>query len=456
MRGSIRNRLLLGIALGVALTFVVAGAVVAWLLRSSLMAQFDETLAARAHALAALVEDDGGELELEVGPEGTPGDSTAFQIWQGGRVLLRSATLGDRDLTRPAALPLGGVALSDASSPGGQAARQVTLSFAPRREAGQERAARPILTATLAVARDIGEVDATMARVNRALVGVGAAATVLCAIICIGVVRFGLAPVRSLAAAIAEIREGDLAARLDAAATPRELSPVVERLDELLRRLAAAFGRERELTAEVAHELRTPLAGLRATLEVALARGDRPAEKYKAALAECLQITQQTEQLVETMLSLARLEAGAVTARAAPVEVGELVGEVVAQLAPRAEARGVTVHRALPPTTIETDEAKLRVVVQNLVENAVSYVDEGGRVDVELCERTLQIRNTGCLLRPEDVAHVFDRFWRGDSSRSGGAHAGLGLALCQKLIGVLGGALTVRVAGDTFVATVKL
>lgn len=456
MGGSIRRRLLAGIALAVALTFAVAGAVVTWLLRASLMEQFEETLVARAHALAALIEDDGGVIEIEVGPEGTPGDHTAFQIWQGGAVLMRSTSLGGRDLARPAAQEFDVPQVRSTVLPSGRRGLQVTMTFHPRREPEDEPALRPRLTATLALARDIAEVDATMGRVTTALVGVGALLTVLCAAISFGVVRFGLAPVRALAAAIAEIREGELRARLEPGATPRELLPVVERLDELLRRLAAAFARERELTAEVAHELRTPLAGLRATLEVALGRDDRPSEKYRAALAECLSITRQTEALVQTMLSLAQLDAGAVKARAEPVALHTLVGEVVAELSPRAAARGVTVHSVLPVTEVATDAEKLRVVVHNLMENAVSYVDERGAIFVELHGHTLQVRNTGCLLSPADVPRVFERFWRGDAARSSGAHAGLGLALCQKLMATLGGSLTAQVSGDTFVATVKL
>lgn len=454
--GSMRARLLAGLSLGVALTFAISGAVILWLTRASLMSQFDESLISRAHSLAALIEDDAAVIEIEMDPAGTFGDPLAFEIWQDERVLMRSNTLGQGDLERSPAPQLEVPVLRWVTLPGQRKGRQVTLYFQPRREPEQEHEERPRLTATLVVARPTTEVSGAIDRVAGVLIVVGVLGTLLCLAISLGVVRFGLAPVRSLAASIAEIREGDLGARLDSAATPRELRPVVERLDELLRRLAAAFARERELTAEVAHELRTPLAGLRATLEVALIRADRPAEKYRAALAECLAITRQTEGLVMTMLSLARLDAGALTAEAEPVALEALVAEVLAPLRSRAEARGVTVLAELPPTEVITDPEKLRVVVHNLVENAVSYVDEGGSIAIELSGPTLQIRNTGCTLTPAEASRVFERFWRGDAARSDGAHAGLGLALCQKLMAILGGTIAVKVSGDTFVATVKL
>jgi signal transduction histidine kinase len=368
---------------------------------------------------------------------------------------MRSPDLGGRDLARAPAPALDEPVVASVRLPDGRAARQATLRFWPRRELGQERDPRPRLEVTLVVARATDEIRATIDRVTAALVGVGAAAMLLCLGIAFAVVRYGLAPVRALATAISEIREDELGGQLDAAAAPGELRPVVERLDELLRRLAAAFARERELTAEVAHELRTPLGGLRATLEVALARDDRPAEKYRAALVECLEIVRHTERLVESLLSLARLDAGVVTVAAEPVALDALVREVLAPQARRAAARGVQVREALAPVEVTTDREKLRVVLQNLLDNAVSYVDEGGAISVELSGRTLQVRNTGCLLTPEQAARVFEVFWRADAARSG-AHSGLGLALSRKLMQLLGGALTVHVSGDTFVATVKL
>ena len=422
------------------------------LARSSLYTQFDDALVSRAHALSALVEEDDGRVDAELDPAGAPGDPVYFELWEGERVLVRSTSLAGADLVRTP----GELAIRRTDLPGGADGRQATLRFHPRREPDQEADPRPRPTVTLVVARATDEVSGAIDRVAGVLIGVGVFGTLLCLAILVGVVRFGLAPVRSLAAAIAELREGNLGARLDSAETPRELRPVVERLDELLRRLAAAFARERELTAEVAHELRTPLAGLRATIEVSISREDRPAEKYRAALAECLAITRQTERLVETMLSLARLDAGSITASTEAVDLDELVREVLAPLSARATERGVTITTELPPITAHTDRDKLRVVIHNLLDNAIGYVDDGGQVRVELTAGKLRISNTGCALAPADVPRVFERFWRGDAARSEGAHAGLGLALCQKLIAILGGTLAAEATDGRFVATVTV
>ncbi|MBL0220796.1 MAG: HAMP domain-containing protein [Myxococcales bacterium] len=447
---SIRGRLLVGTAFGVSFAFALSGILVVVLARSSLYAQFDEALLARAHAVSALVEEDAS-VEVELDPAGTPGDVVYVELWAGERVLLRSTNLGANDLVRdPGPLVIRGVEL-----PGGGDGRQITLRFEARREP-EDRNIRPPTMVTLVLARPTSEVTGAVDRLAGVLIGVGGFGTLLCLAILVGVVRFGLAPVRSLAEAIAVLREGDLAVRLEAAATPRELRPVVERLDELLHRLAAAFTRERELTAEVAHELRTPLAGLRATLEVSLSRDDRPVEKYRTALADCLAITRQTERLVETMLSLARLDASSAAPLTEPVELDELVREVLAQQAARAAERQLTVITELAPVTTPTDRDKLRLVVHNLVDNAISYADAGGTIRVELAGPTLRITNTGCTLASVDVAHVFERFWRGDAARSAGAHAGLGLALCKKLVTLLGGTITAEVADGRFIATVRI
>lgn len=450
---SIRRRLLLAAALAVSLAFALSGVLVAVLARSALVEQFDDALSARARALSALVEQDGDTVEVELDPGGTPGDVAFFELWAGERVLLRSTSLAGHDLSRAA----GELTIEDVRLPDGAAGRQVTMRFAARREPEESSSAGPASIVTLALARPTSEVGSSVDRIAIVLVGAGALGTLLCLALLAGVVRFGLAPLRDLASAIAELRDGYLALRLDRARTPRELAVVVERLDELLARLGAALARERELTAEVAHELRTPLAGLRTTMEVALTKDDRPAEKYRGALTSCLAITVQTERLVETMLSLARLDAGAVALATSEVHVDELVREVLAGQATPLEARGVRVSTELEPATVATDAAKLRVVLANLIDNAASYVDDGGEVRIALAGRRLRVENTGCALPAGDAPQVFERFWRGDAARtSDGAHAGLGLALCKKLVAALGGSIRAEVAGGRFIAEVTL
>ena len=456
MSGSIGKRLLVGAALAVSLAFLASGAVVLVLTRATLRAQLDEGLVAKAHALAALVEQDGDTLESDLdGARDSAASGDLYEVWDDrARVVARSAALASRHLERAAVFDPGDVAFTEIVLARGERGRQVTLRFQPRADI-EDLAGQPRQAATIAVARSSAGVDDAIARIGRVLAGVGAVGTLVCLLVLGWVIRFGLSPLRALASAIAEIREGDLTARLATASTPEELRPVVERLNELLGRLGIALTRERELTAEVAHELRTPLAGLRATIEVAIDR-DRPAERYRTALTSCLAICTQTERVVETLLSLARLDAGTIVATAEPVEVDELVREVLATMSARARARRIEVFTELPPITLDTDREQLRIIVHNLVDNAVSYANEGGELRVELFDATLRISNTGCVLSAAQIERVCDRFWRGDQARTTGTHAGLGLALCHKLAGLLGTPLRIEAVDGRFVATVAL
>ncbi len=456
MTGSIRRRLLVGTALAVSLAFLASGALVLVLTRASLRAQLDDALVAKARALSALVEQERDEIESELGhtPElATVGD--VFEVWdERSRIVARSGSLRGRDLVPAAVHRAGDAILDDVTLADGVAGRQVTLRFFARAEL-EELAGHPRQAVTIAVARSLADVDEASARICRVLIGVGIGGTIMCLLVLAWIVRFGLAPLRSLATAIAEVREGDLAARLATASTPEELRPVVDRLNELLARLGIAFSRERELTAEVAHELRTPLAGLRVTIEVALDR-ERSPERYRSSLAECLTICTQTERVVEALLSLSRLDAGTIRAAFAPVEVDELVREVLAQHSARAGERTLVVTSALPAVTVCTDREKLRVIIDNVVDNAVTYADAGGTVEIELSSTMLRVSNTGCELTKDQLAHVFERCWRGDEARATGTHAGLGLTLSRKLAELLD--LEIGVAAETgrFIATIAL
>jgi signal transduction histidine kinase len=329
VNGSLRGRLLLGAALGVSLALLVSGAAVYVLTRASLHTQFDLALVAKAQAMATQVELDGTRIEAEIDPDGVPGEY--FEIWARGALVLRSTSLGAADLTPASGLtPL---TLLD-----GRAGRQITLRFLPRREPRRGTAA-PLPEVVLVLARGTESVDDAVGRVAEVLIGVGGVGTLLALGILALAIRLGLAPLRALAGSIAAIDIASLATRLETAHVPAELRVVVGRLNELLARLAVAFERERELTAELAHELRTPLAGIRATIEVALDR-ERSAERYRGALVDVLAISRDTERIVEAMLSLARLDGGAVRATQGPVDLDAVVGAQVAAIAARWRAAG--------------------------------------------------------------------------------------------------------------------
>ena len=460
MRPSLRTRLLVGTIVAVAATFVAVGVVATRMTRSSMQAQFDAALVAKAEELVAQVEEDDGKTTSEIDPK-TLAANEAFEVWADGKVLAKSPSLGTEDL-----VPAADRAMTVATLPNGLVAKQITLRGLPRpepddhgkgsdRDEDDEKPAHPALPPIAVVlARSTIEVDSSTHRITGVLIGVGLVGIALCVVVMLLIIQTGLAPVRALASAIAAVRADELTSRVESATTAAELVPIAQRLDELLARLAAAFARERELTAEVGHELRTPLAGLRATLELALDR-ERPADKYRAALVQSLAITLETERVVEALLSLARLDAGQAVAHATPVDLDQLVRDVMPTIATRVAERKIELVTELEPVTLTTDRDKLRLVFVNLFDNAVTYANEGGEIRVTLTGTVLRVSNTGCALGAEQAAHVFDRFWRADKARETG-HVGIGLALCKKLVELLGGTIDVAVRDGRFIATVAL
>lgn len=440
---SIRNRLIVGAVLGVAVTYLASALIVTLVVQRSLYAQFDLDLLAKARQLAEQVEQHRGELENEIDPRTLP-DTEAFQLWARGISVDKSSNLGDADLVRF-------VGVCEIAFPNGHAAHQVTWYAYARLEGRRQVASFPI---TLALAAETGDIDASTHRVMVVMIGIGVTGLVFCILFLLGVVYRGMRPLQTLATAIAAIRVDDLAIRLSPETRAVELQPIAGRLDELLDRLAAAIARERELTSEVAHELRTPLTGLRTTLEVALDR-ERGVERYREAMQQCLAITIETERMATSLLSLARLDSGQAKVSMSSIDMDELVRGSLAPLQTRIAQRRLGLVTRLQPVTISSDPDKLKVVLANLFDNATTYAPEGGTVTVTLDEDELEVRNSCAGLQPSQIEHVFERFWRGDPARAEGGHAGIGLALVHKLLALLGSSIDVAVVDGEFVARVR-
>ncbi|HRX86852.1 MAG TPA: ATP-binding protein, partial [Phycisphaerae bacterium] len=259
------------------------------------------------------------------------------------------------------------------------------------------------------------------------------------------VVRRSLAPVDELTRQIGALDAEDLGTRINVALLPGELAPVVDRLNELLGRLAATLMRERRFTGDVAHELRTPLAGLRMKLEVAVGR-ERSAEALHETVAACLEICLHMQRMVENLLHLVRADAGQLETGQDRVNLDELVRARWAPLEGRAVQRNLHVTWSLHSTRpVESDEELVALVIHNVLENAVAHTETGGEVHIATAAEDgavrLAVRNTGCRIPPGEVDRVFERFWRADaSSRPGDAmHCGLGLPLARTVLEQVGG-----------------
>lgn len=466
---SLRSRLLVGMLGGIALLLVLFGFGVYEAIRRALMGEFDSALAATARSLAAAVEHDEGEIEIEFDVRKLPEfDRTErpayFQFWRtDGTVLRRSPSLGQADLPRSASSTGSPVARA-LMLPNGRSGRAAEIRFTPRddeADKGTESATRAAAgEVILVVGRDTLALEAKLGSLRWLLLLGGAATMTVALLVSLLVARRGLRPLDSLAVRIAGIRTEDLAYRIPTGRMPAEIIPVGEKLNDLLARLEAAFQRERSLTADVAHELRTPLAGVRSTLEVALSR-PREAPEYREALSDCLAIAKRMQSMTGNLLTLARLDTGQTPVDREQIHPAERVESCWQEFADRAELRGIGFENAIPAELSCTSNGEaLAMVLSSLLDNAVEYADEGGRVRVtgQAASDSVEITvaNTGCGLSQDDARRVFDRFWRGDAARTNtGVHYGLGLAVAQRLVQVLGGAVSANVS-DTGVFSVQI
>lgn len=462
---SLRLQLLLGTATGSAAVLFVSGVVLYALLEQTLRSEFDRSLAVKARALAALIEFDSEGLESDLAaaplPEFAPAEQAEYyQIWlPDGGVFGRSPSLGSGDLARSAVtsdLPV----FRDARLPDGRPGRIVQLQVVPRHEP-RFRTAAAAATVTLGVARETSGLAATLARIRALMTAVAIAAVALSTLALAWLVHRNLRPVARLSGQIADVGERDLRKRIAGAGTPRELSPIVDRLNELLSRLEAAFERERRFTGDVAHELRTPLAGLRARLELALTR-ERTPQEYRSALSDSLEVSRQMHRMVENLLHLARADAGLLETRRERVDVTALADECWKAQQERAAARGLRIEwERRAPRAVESDSDALRLIVRNIIDNAVTHATRGGSIQVTTAHEdhglVLRVSNDTSLA-PTDAPRVFDRFWQADPARErhGDARCGLGLPLCKALVELLGGSITAAVSGGMFVVSLRL
>jgi len=448
---SLRSRLLFGIVCGMLLLLLVFSLVVYAVIRRALVSRFDASLASTARILAASVELDGDEVDLEVDVQQMPeflrkDRPSYYQLWRpDGSAVLKSPLLGADDLMHLES-SINTLVFATSRDKNNVPLRAVGLKFVP----GLSDSDNKEQTLTLVVAGDASGLQRQLGFLQWLLLAASGVTTALSVFIAAVVVRQGLNPLNSIAAEIAAVNQDDLAVRVGATSVPTEIAPIKNRLNDLLSRLEAAFKRERRFTCDVAHELRTPLAGIRSTIEVTLQRARDPAE-YQTVLSECLAIVESMQTMVNNLLMIARLDACQVTFRREQIHPAELVDSCWRPFSEKAVERGIAFENRVPnDVTVNSDRENFSMILSNLLDNAAEYTNDAGHIWVTADRADnstgISIANTGCQLTSEQVAQAFDCFWRGDSSRAGtGAHCGLGLALVQRLIKALGGSASVEV-----------
>jgi heavy metal sensor kinase len=251
--------------------------------------------------------------------------------------------------------------------------------------------------------------------------------------------RRALAPMEQLHRLTQEITADRLDRRLPVVVADDELGRLTQTINAMISRLEHSFAEIRRFTADASHELRTPLTAIRSEAEVALHRPLALADQQQllgSVLEECERLTRLTDQL----LALSREDAGLCQPLREKVELGSLVHNAVETMRPAALAKGLELRDVRNRQVfVMGDEARLRQVFYNLLDNAIKYTPDGGNIDVNVGQDSdraiVTVQDTGIGIPPEHIPAVFDRFYRVDKARSreqGGT--GLGLSIARSII----------------------
>lgn len=340
----------------------------------------------------------------------------AFQVWHGPTLALRSANAPTQPMGRHAS------------------------GFAPFEREGHAWRVFAARGAERDILVYVGErEDVRQDIVGAAMWGMAAPPLIALPLLALGggwAVRRGLAPLRSLARLLAA-RTPQMLAPVELNNPPTELRAVTGALNALFERIAQLLETERRFTADAAHELRTPIAAIAAQAQVALAATDDAERRH--ALQQTLQGCDRAARLVQQMLTLARLENQHAQAPRS-VDLAALAREVLAGLMPAAGARGQTVSLEAPERClVQGDDALLRVLLRNLVDNALRHGAAGGEVQLTLVQEgegwRLCIDDSGPGLAEAECRRLGERFYRKAGTEAPGS--GLGWSIVRRIAGVL-------------------
>ncbi|MCA9924817.1 MAG: HAMP domain-containing histidine kinase [Anaerolineales bacterium] len=270
-------------------------------------------------------------------------------------------------------------------------------------------------------------------------------------------------PLADVMAAADAVADGDLSARVPEQ-RPGEFGSLARSFNHMAAELERSDQQRRNLTADVAHELRTPLHIIQGNLEGIL---DGVYEPTPDHITDTLEETQLLARLVDDLRTLSLAEAGQLPMRSEPVDVAELLADVQTSFSGQAEAAGVGLRIAIKdnrPLLVQGDADRLDQVLSNLVANGLRYTPTGGVITLTAVSQNdgiqIQVADTGSGIAPDDLPFIFDRFWRGDKARThhDGSGSGLGLAIAKQLVVGQNGRIAVTSIpgeGTTFTITLK-
>ena len=271
----------------------------------------------------------------------------------------------------------------------------------------------------------------------------------------------GHAPLRRISAEIRRIKSDRLSIRLAPNTVPVELTELAVSFNDMLDRIEEGFQRLANFSADIAHELRTPITNLRTQTEVVLSQ-PRDAEQYQEILYSNLEEYERMAKMVSDMLFLAQADNNQLQAEQIEVNVRTEVQMLFDYFEAWAEERSVSLLCQGPALCVQGDRLMIRRALSNLLSNAIRYTPAGQAVTVTLVAHSdatviIRVENPGLTINPEHLPKLFDRFYRADPSRQRtGDGAGLGLAIVKSIIDAHGGTITAKSAAEKMIFEIQL
>ena len=300
-------------------------------------------------------------------------------------------------------------------------------------------------TETVQIAIDVSQEEELLARYRFWFWTILLAAFVIFPMVGYQIARHGIRPVEEIATTARRIGSTNLRERIRPEGYPFEMASLASTFNQMLDRLEESFDRLSRFSADIAHDLRTPVNNIRGEAEVILAR-PRSADEYRDVIESCLEEAVRLSNLIGDLLFLARADSPLTNLRRERVDVGELLDEVREYYEASAADSGVSLTTTVAdePVIADLDRALLQRAVGNLVSNALAHTPRGGAVvlgtNVGYSTILINVSDTGIGIPAEALPKVFDRFFRVDSSRSqGSGGTGLGLAIVKSIALLHGG-----------------
>jgi len=421
-----RARLTFAAAAAVAVGILLASAAAFLALRHDLVRSVDETLQSRVNAVAGLARD--GDMA-----EGAEGRDEMARVGGLAQIVSSDGTataLGGGKAPFPASVFAKTVAATGRGS-----------SFSTVRSGSQHLRVLTVPLAqgtSLQVARSLEEVDRDLQRLALIFGVVAVAGVALAAGLGWAVARTALVPLDRLTETVEHVGETEDLTRRVENGRRDELGRLTTSFNRLLAALERSRREQQQLVADASHELRTPLTSLRTNVEVLHRVHELSPEERELLLADVVDQTEELTELVASLVELARGEEP--NTDVDDLSLDEVVADVLARTEGHARTKDVRLDAELHASRVRAGRARLERAIANLLDNAVKWSPEQGEVEVVTREGMVVVRDHGPGIAPEDLAHVFDRFYRSPAAR-GLPGSGLGLAIVRQVAEADGGSV---------------